>query len=153
MEKRKELTVSAIKNGTVIDHIPADRLFKVLSILNIDVMNSTITIGNNLESKRLGRKGIIKISEQQPSMDDINKIALIAPAARINIIEDYNVVEKNQVEIPENIRGIFKCMNPKCITNHEDMPTRFDVVEKNGKLQLKCNYCEKHTDQEHFETI
>ncbi|HKK68271.1 MAG TPA: aspartate carbamoyltransferase regulatory subunit [Bacteroidales bacterium] len=153
MEKRKELTVSAIKNGTVIDHIPADRLFKVLSILNIDVMNSTITIGNNLESKRLGRKGIIKISEQQPSMDDINKIALIAPAARINIIEDYNVVEKNQVEIPENIRGIFKCMNPKCITNHEDMPTRFDVVEKNGKLQLKCHYCEKHTDQEHFETI
>jgi aspartate carbamoyltransferase regulatory subunit len=153
MEKRKELTVSAIKNGTVIDHIPADRLFKVLSILNIDVMNSTITIGNNLESKRLGRKGIIKISEKQPSMDDINKIALVAPTARINIIKDYNVVEKNQVEIPEKIRGIFKCMNPKCITNHEDMLTHFAVVEKNGKLQLKCHYCEKLTDQEHFETI
>ncbi|MFO7878975.1 MAG: aspartate carbamoyltransferase regulatory subunit [Bacteroidota bacterium] len=153
MDKRKELTVSAIKNGTVIDHIPADSLFKVLSILNIDVMNSTITIGNGLESVRLGRKGIIKISEKHPSIEDINKIALVAPTARINTIKDYNVVEKTDVETPKHLTGIFKCMNPKCITNHEKMQTRFDVVEKNGKLQLKCHYCEKHTDQEHFETI
>ena len=154
MDKRKELTVSAIKNGTVIDHIPADSLFKVLSILNIDVMHSTITIGNGLESARLGRKGIIKIAEKHPSIEDMNKIALVAPMARINIIKDYNVVEKKDVEIPEHIKGIFKCMNPKCITNHErNMLTKFDVVEKNGKLQLRCQYCEKHTDQKHFETI
>ncbi len=154
MAKQKEkLTVSAIKNGTVIDHIPAESLFKALSILHIDIMNTTITIGNNLASSRLGKKGIIKIADKQPSAEDMNKIAVVAPTARINIIEDYEVVDKYNVKIPEQIRGIFKCMNPKCITNIEKMTTRFKVIEKNGKLQLKCQYCEKDTDQEHFETI
>ncbi|MFO7789091.1 MAG: aspartate carbamoyltransferase regulatory subunit [Bacteroidales bacterium] len=153
MNKRKELTVSAIKNGTVIDHLPAENLFKALSILNIDMMNTTITIGNNLESARLGKKGIIKIADKHPSADDMNKIAVVAPTARINIINDYNVVEKYNVTIPEQITGIFKCMNPKCITNNESMITKFDVIEKSGKLQLKCRYCEKDTDQEHFETL
>ncbi|MDA3819724.1 MAG: aspartate carbamoyltransferase regulatory subunit [Candidatus Delongbacteria bacterium] len=154
MAKQKEkLTVSAIKNGTVIDHIPAENLFKALSILHIDIMNTTITIGNNLESSRLGKKGIIKIADKQPSTEDMNKIALVAPTARINIIQDYEVVDKYNVKIPEQIRGIFKCMNPKCITNVEKMTTKFDVIEKDGKLQLKCKYCEKDTDQEHFETI
>ncbi len=153
MEKREELTVSAIKNGTVIDHIPAENLFKVISIMRIETMDTTITIGNNLDSRRLGKKGIVKISDKYPSIEDMNKIALIAPSARINIIKDYKVSNKQQVEIPENIVGMFKCMNPKCITNNEKMKTKFDVVEKNGKLQLKCNYCEKLTDQEHFETI
>lgn len=153
MDKRKELTVSAIKNGTVIDHLPADKLFKVISVLNIDTMDTTITIGNNLESGRLGKKGIIKIADKYPSIEDMNKIALIAPSARINIIKDYKVDNKQNVEIPEHIQGMFKCMNPKCITNFEKMTTKFDVVEKNGKLQLKCHYCEKHTDEEHFETV
>ena len=153
MEKRKELTVSAIKNGTVIDHIPADKMFKVISVLNIDKMNTTITIGNNLESSKLGKKGIIKIADKYPSIEDMNKIALIAPSARINIIKDYQVDNKQNVSIPKEIHGMFKCMNPKCITNFEKMQTKFEVVEKNGKLQLKCHYCEKHTDQEHFETI
>lgn len=153
MDKRKELTVSAIKNGTVIDHLPADKLFKVIFVLNIDTMDTTITIGNNLESGRLGKKGIIKIADKYPSIEDMNKIALIAPSARINIIKDYKVDNKQNVEIPEHIQGMFKCMNPKCITNFEKMTTKFDVVEKNGKLQLKCHYCEKHTDEEHFETV
>ncbi len=153
MDKRRELTVSAIKNGTVIDHLPADKLFKVISVLNIDTMDTTITIGNNLESGKLGKKGIIKIADKYPSIEDMNKIALIAPSARINIIKDYKVDNKQNVEIPEHIQGMFKCMNPKCITNYEKMTTKFDVVEKNGKLQLKCHYCEKHTDEEHFETV
>ncbi|MGC9330603.1 MAG: aspartate carbamoyltransferase regulatory subunit [Bacteroidales bacterium] len=154
MAKQKEkLTVSAIKNGTVIDHIPAENLFKALSILHIDIMNTTITIGNNLASSKLGKKGIIKIADKHPSAEDMNKIALVAPTARINIIHDYEVVDKYNVKIPDQIHGIFKCMNPKCITNFEKMTTKFDVIEKNGKLQLKCRYCEKDTDQAHFETI
>lgn len=153
MENKKELTVSAIKDGTVIDHIPAENLYKAMSILNIDMMNATITIGNNLESKRLGKKGIIKIAEKHPSYDDINKLAIIAPSARVNTIKDYQVVKKQEVKIPDQIEGMFKCMNPKCITNYESMNTKFSVVEKHGKLQLKCHYCEKHTDQEHFETL
>ena len=153
MDKRKELTVSAIKEGTVIDHIPAENLYKALSILNIDMLSNTITIGNNLESKRLGKKGIIKIADKHPSIEDMDILAIIAPSAKINIIKDYQVVEKKEVKIPKSLKGIFKCMNPKCITNHENMITKFSVVEKNGKLQLKCHYCEKHTDQEHFETL
>ncbi len=153
METRKELTVSAIKNGTVIDHIPASKMFKVISVLDIDKMDTTITIGNNLESAKLGKKGIIKIADKYPSIEDMNKIALIAPNARINIIKDYQVSDKKNVSTPSEIEGMFKCMNPKCITNFEEMQTKFKVVEKNKKLQLKCHYCEKHTDQEHFETI
>ncbi len=153
METRKELTVSAIKNGTVIDHIPASKMFKVISVLDIDKMNTTITIGNNLESAKLGRKGIIKIADKYPSIEDMNKIALIAPNARINIIKDYQVADKKNVSIPSEIEGMFKCMNPKCITNFEDMQTKFKVVGKNNKLELKCHYCEKHTDQENFRTI
>lgn len=153
MERREKLTVSAIKNGTVIDHIPAESLFKVISIMQIDSMETTITIGNNLNSSKLGKKGIVKISDKYLSIEDMNKIALIAPTAKINIIKDYQVADKHNVEIPDNIVGMFKCMNPKCITNQENMKTKFAVVEKNGKLQLKCYYCEKHTDHNHFETI
>lgn len=153
MEKRKELTVQAIKNGTVIDHIPSEKLFKVLQVLGIENMDTTITIGNNLESRRLGSKGIIKIADKYPSIEDMNKIALISPTAKINIIKDYKVSDKQSVSIPENINGMFKCMNPKCITNFEKMTTKFDVVSNDDKLSLRCHYCEKHTDQEHFETL
>lgn len=146
----KELKVSAIKEGTVIDHIPARSLFKVISILELQKMDTQITIGYNFESKRLGQKGIIKISDKFPSQKDLNKIALFAPEAKINIIRDYKVVEKDNVQVPDNIEGIVKCMNPKCITNQENVKTKFVVIEKKN-VTLKCNYCEKITDQEHFE--
>lgn len=146
----KELKVSAIKEGTVIDHIPARSLFKVISILELQKMDTQITIGYNFESKRLGQKGIIKISDKFPSQKDLNKIALFAPEAKINIIRDYKVVEKDNVQVPDNIEGIVKCMNPKCITNQENVKPKFSVLEKKN-VTLKCNYCEKITDQEHFE--
>ena len=94
MKEGKHLKVSAIKNGTVIDHIPANSLFKVINILKLDHIDSFMTFGTNLESKRLGRKAIIKIADKTFLDDDINKIALIAPEAKLNIIRDYNVVEK-----------------------------------------------------------
>ena len=146
----KELKVSAIKEGTVIDHIPARSLFKVISILELQKMDTQITIGYNFESKRLGQKGIIKISDKFPSQKDLNKIALFAPEAKINIIRDYKVVEKDNVQVPDSIEGIVKCMNPKCITNQENVKTKFSVLEKKN-VTLKCNYCEKITDQDHFE--
>jgi aspartate carbamoyltransferase regulatory subunit len=146
----KEIKVSAIKEGTVIDHIPARSLFKVISILELQKMDTQITIGYNFESKRLGQKGIIKISDKFPSQKDLNKIALFAPEAKINIIRDYKVVEKDNVQVPDNIEGIVKCMNPKCITNQENVKPKFIVLEKKN-VTLKCNYCEKITDQEHFE--
>ena len=146
----KELKVSAIKDGTVIDHIPAKTLFKVISILKLHAIETPITIGSNFESKRLGQKGIIKISEKFPNDSDLNKISLFAPDAKINIIKDYKVVEKKEVQVPDAVDGIVKCMNPKCITNHENVLTRFAVIEKKN-VALKCRYCEKITDQDHFE--
>ena len=150
MKEVKELKVNAIKNGTVIDHIPAKSLCKVISILNLDKIDTHVTFGTNLESKRLGLKSIIKISDKFFANDEINKIALIAPEAKLNIIKDYNVVEKKIVEVPDNIIGIVKCVNPKCVTNHEKITTKFKVVSKQH-VSLKCHYCEKITEQENIE--
>ena len=150
--KDKQLSVSAIKDGTVIDHIPAGSLFKVISILKLDKIKTQITFGNSFESKKLGKKGIIKVSEVFFSTEDINKIALVAPTAKLNIIRDYEVVEKMKVEIPDTLHGIIKCVNPKCITNHESVETRFRVVSKE-RVQLKCHYCEKITNQENLDMI
>jgi aspartate carbamoyltransferase regulatory subunit len=150
--KDKKLEVSAIENGTVIDHIPAKVLFKVISILGLDRIDKQITFGTNLESKKLGKKAIIKLSDTFFIDKEINKIALVAPQAKLNIIRNYNVVEKRVVEVPEDIVGIAKCMNPKCITNSEKIVTKFTVVSHRD-VKLKCHYCEKITDQEHMEII
>ncbi len=150
METKKELIVNAIKNGTVIDHIPSQNLFSVINILGLNKIGHQVTFGFNLESKKLGKKAIIKVADIFFKDDDLNKISLVAPDAKLNIIKDYEVVEKRVVVVPEEIIGIAKCMNPKCISNHEYMPTHFDVVKKKP-VALKCRYCEKITDQEHLE--
>lgn len=145
MKDVKHLVVSAIKDGTVIDHIPAKDLFKVISILGLDHIENQVTFGSNLESKKLGKKAIVKISDMFFRNEDINKIALVAPEAKLNIIRDYKVVEKKVVEVPDDITGIARCVNPKCITNNEEVTTKFSVVDKK-KVILKCYYCEKITD-------
>jgi aspartate carbamoyltransferase regulatory subunit len=152
MKERKQLSVSAIQNGTVIDHVPAKSLFKVIQILGLDHIENQITFGTNLESKKLGRKAIIKISGIYFEDEDINRIALVAPDAKLNIIKDYEVVEKKVVEVPDSIAGIAKCMNPKCITNFESVTTRFRVVSKKP-VALKCHYCEKITAQDNIHII
>jgi aspartate carbamoyltransferase regulatory subunit len=150
--KDKQLSVSAIKDGTVIDHIPAPVLFKVVSILKLETLETMITIGNSLGSGKLGKKGIIKLSEVFFRDDEINKIALVAPSAKLNIIRDYEVVEKKVVEIPDEIVGIVKCVNPKCITNNETVTTRFQVISK-PDVKLRCHYCEKITDRDNIDII
>ncbi len=148
--KDKRLSVSAIKNGTVIDHIPAEALFKVVSILKLDSLDNMITIGNSLESGKLGKKGIIKLSEVFFHDNEINKIAMVAPCAKLNIIRNYEVADKKVVQIPDEIVGIVKCVNPKCITNNEVVTTRFNVVSK-AEVKLKCHYCEKITDRDNIQ--
>ncbi len=145
----KELKVNAIKDGTVIDHIPADCLFKVISILGLDKIPNQITFGTNLESQRMGRKAIIKVSDKFFKDDEINKIALVAPLVKLNIIKDYKVIEKKEVTIQDHVVGIVKCFNPKCITNQESITTRFQLVDRENMV-LKCHYCEKVTIPKHF---
>jgi aspartate carbamoyltransferase regulatory subunit len=148
----KELQVKALKNGTVIDHIPSDKLFKVVSLLQLDSVKNQITIGNNLNSKLMGRKGIIKISDRYYKDEEISRIALIAPTAKINIIRDFEVVEKKTLVLPDRFTGIVKCPNPKCITNNEPMKTRFEVLSKDP-IVLKCPYCEREILQEEIQLL
>ncbi|MDE7411537.1 MAG: aspartate carbamoyltransferase regulatory subunit [Paramuribaculum sp.] len=137
---KKELAVAALRCGTVIDHVPNDVLFKAVKILGIENIKSHVTIGNNLSSKRLGSKGIIKVADVEFAEDVINRIALIAPHAKINIIRDFDVVEKRYVTLPDEIVGIVRCDNPKCITNNEPMRTRFSVIDRDN-LTIRCHYC------------
>lgn len=139
-EKKKELAVAALRAGTVIDRVPCDVLFKAVRILGIEKMTNNVTIGNNLSSHRLGTKGIIKVADIEFPEDVLNRIALIAPNAKINIIRDYEVVEKRRVTLPDNIVGIVKCDNPKCISNNEPMRSRFRVIDRDN-LTLRCHYC------------
>ncbi len=137
---KKELAVAALQNGTVIDHIPSSVLFKAVKILGIEKLQTHVTIGNNLESGKLGTKGIIKVADVFFPEATLNRIALIAPSAKVNIIRDFEVVEKHQVSLPDTIVGIVKCNNPKCITNNEPMKTRFEVVDRDD-VTIRCHYC------------
>ena len=147
MEAKKELIVPAIENGTVIDHIPTDVVYQVIRLLGLERYNDEVLIGNYLHSNKFGRKGIVKIKNKFFDKDEINKIALVAPLASIITIRNYNIVEKIKAEIPDHIDHIIKCMNPKCITNFEQIDTKFAVVDKEN-LKLKCHYCEKFTTKE-----
>ncbi|MBW6460612.1 MAG: aspartate carbamoyltransferase regulatory subunit [Bacteroidales bacterium] len=143
---RKELQVSAIENGTVIDHIPAKSVFQVVKLLGLENCKEQILFGTNLESKKFGKKGIVKVANRFFESDEINKITLAAPSATLIVIRNYQVVEKKKVEIPDHIRKYVRCVNPNCITNHEKIPTKFLVIDKED-IRLQCHYCEKVTDK------
>lgn len=142
---KKERLVTAIENGTVIDHIPAEKTLKVVNILHLDRLSTPVTIGNNYPSKKIGRKGIIKVSDKFFTDEEISQLSVVAPKVVLNIIKDYTVVEKKTVETPDELRGIVRCKNPKCITNNEPMTTIFNVVDKESGI-LKCRYCDNEQD-------
>ena len=144
---KEELQVAALQNGTVIDHIPTDKLFTIVSLLGLKNSDLNITIGNNLPSKKLGKKGIIKVADRFFTDEEISRLSVVAPNVQLNIINNYEVVEKKQVIMPDVIKGLVKCGNPKCITNNEPMATIFHVIcEENGIL--KCHYSEKEQNKE-----
>ncbi|MCL1934410.1 MAG: aspartate carbamoyltransferase regulatory subunit [Candidatus Azobacteroides sp.] len=135
------LQVAALRNGTAIDHIPSEQLFKVVSLLEIEKLTTCVTIGYNLSSEKMGKKGILKIADKFFEEDEINRISLIAPTVNLNIIKDYEIIEKKQIQLPDVLKGIVKCNNPRCITNHEPMKTVFKVIDKQN-VTLKCQYCD-----------
>ena len=152
MEKKdavKELKVSAIENGTVIDHIPSKNVFQVVRILNLGGAEDLLLFGINLDSRKMGKKGIVKVSNIFFEPDEINKIALVAPNATLIVIRKFQVTEKKKVEVPDSVEKIVKCFNPNCITNHEQITTRFTVIDKQD-LKLKCHYCEKITARDNI---
>lgn len=138
---KQELAVAALKDGTVIDHIPSASLFKAVRILGLEQLEDrAITIGYNLDSRKLGRKSIIKVADTIFDEATLNRIAVIAPSAVVNIIRDYQVVEKHPVHLHETVTGIVRCPNPKCITNNEPMRTVFHVISSDPVV-CRCHYC------------
>ena len=152
MNDNSKLAVAALQNGTVIDHIPSHLVFKVVRLLDLENVEGSVTIGYNLDSKKLGKKGILKVSGVTFPEETLNRLALVAPNVNVNIIEDYKVVKKFKVTLADDIVDIVRCTNPKCITNNEPMPTLFHVVDKDNCV-IKCHYCEKEQTREDIEII
>ena len=150
--KRQELMVAAIKNGTVIDHIPSSKLFQVVRLLHHEDIKSQIMVGYNLPSAKMGNKSIIKIADKFFTDTELNVLSVVAPNVTLCIIRDYEVVEKRCVTLPTEIVGIVKCANPKCITNNEPMRTHFHLIDaKNGIIQ--CKYCEKEQKLDNIKLV
>jgi aspartate carbamoyltransferase regulatory subunit len=142
----KSLRIPLIKSGTVIDHISAGNAVKVLQILQIpEKLTAIVSVAMNVQGK-LGKKDIVKIENRELGREEVDKIALIAPKATINIIRDYEVVEKHRVELPDELIGIAKCPNPTCVSNFkEPTPGRFLVIDKDIP-RIKCYYCEREPE-------
>ena len=152
MQNKKERLVAAIENGTVIDHIPAEKTFMVANLLGLLELQTIVTIGNNYASNKLGRKGIIKVENKFFTNEEISRLSVVAPNVVLSIIKDYEVVETKTVETPDELRGIVKCNNPKCITNNEPMRTVFHVVDKSNGV-LKCHYCDVEQEIDKAEVV
>ncbi len=146
---KEKLKVSKIKKGTVIDHIPEGRALTVLEILGISRgTGATVSVLMNVPSEKFGEKDIVKVEGRKLVEEEINKIALTAPRAKINVVENYEVVEKKTVKIPENVEGVVECSNPACITNaSEPVKPEFEVVSK-SPISLRCKYCERITEED-----
>lgn len=141
----KELKVVPIKNGTVIDHIASGQALNVLKILEINARtDAVVSVVMNVRSKKMGRKDIVKVEDRELKPEEVDKIALIAPNATINIIRDSEVIEKHKVYLPKSIEGIIRCANPNCISNVEREPviSKFITVSENPPL-FRCFYCER----------
>lgn len=144
--EKGELRVPAIKNGSVIDHIPVKNLPEVVKILGLFNLPYPITIGHNFLSEKLGRKGIIKVEQKHFTPEEVNTLALVSPEVVINVIRDYQVVEKIRVRLPDVVKGMVKCTNPKCITNNEPMKGVYEVIDKTNGV-LKCHYCNRKIER------
>ena len=143
---KKELKVSAIKDGTVIDHISPGKALDVVRLLNLRSYNNAVTVAMNVHSMLHKTKDIVKIENRELSEEEVNEIALIAPESTINIIKDYDVVEKRKIELPDVIKGILSCINPNCISRMEGI-SKF-IVEKRNPVVLRCYYCERLIEED-----
>ena len=132
--------VYALERGTVIDHIPSPMALKVVDVLGVS-QDGILTVGMNFPSKRLGRKDIVKVENLKLTAHVTDRIALVAPTATINIIENGEVVEKRAIHVPKKFRGLLRCPNPNCITNIENVTTHFTRDGEGALASVRCTYC------------
>ena len=150
---KTELKIKAIENGTVIDHITANKALHILKVLGLpDSETKNVTIAMNVSSNEIGRKDILKIENRELDHKELNQVALIAPKATINIIRNFEPVKKDKIILPDKISSIIKCTNPKCITNNKNEPITpvFNVINKYPPV-VRCHYCEKLIKTEDIE--
>jgi len=140
------LKIFAIEKGVVIDHIPARQAIRVIDVLGVNRDGSVLTVGINLESGKLGRKDVIKIENKDLSREELNKVALIAPEATVNIIRGGMVSEKVKIAIPAMLEDMVECPNQNCVTHFEPAKTRFITISANP-LRIRCHFCERMVEQ------
>jgi aspartate carbamoyltransferase regulatory subunit len=136
-------TVEALKQGTVIDHIPAGQGVNILRLFKLAETGERITVGLNLSSRHMGAKDIIKVENVALTEEQANELALFAPKATVNVIDNFEVVKKHKLELPESIEGIFACPNSNCISHAEPVKSFFSVRAQAKDVKMKCKYCEK----------
>jgi len=142
-EENKSLSVAAIVNGTVIDHIADGKGILLVRLLKLENYLKPVTLGLNLPSSRMKTKDLIKIEGKELSASEISQIAIFSPRTTLNIIQNYKVVKKVLIEPPPNISNIIICPNPQCISKHERTSRLFHVINERKEIQLQCHYCEK----------
>lgn len=134
------MTIDSIKNGIVIDHIAAGKAMELYQILGLDKLDCSVAILKNVVSGKLGKKDIIKIDRNLDLDWDI--IGYVDPNITVNIIKDGRQVEKRQLKLPETIRGVIHCKNPRCITSIEqELPQVFKLTDREKRV-YRCLYCE-----------
>ncbi|OGT58545.1 MAG: aspartate carbamoyltransferase regulatory subunit [Gammaproteobacteria bacterium RIFCSPHIGHO2_12_FULL_42_10] len=142
------LSVTAIKNGTVIDHIDPGQALRIIHLLSLNISADQITIGLNLISKSMNRKDLIKIETRVLSNQEANDIVVFSPHATINVIQNFKVTNKIKTRLPETMRSHFLCPNPTCITHGENIESLFFIALQNKKIRLICHYCENQFDRD-----
>jgi aspartate carbamoyltransferase regulatory subunit len=151
-DRKREITIPAIEEGTVIDHIPSRQTFRIIRIIDPKEFEHVINVALNLDSKKMGKKGIVKMSNRVLTDDEVDKIALLAPEATVSIIKNFKVTEKAQVKVPDRVKRIVECPNPNCVTKRELVDTDFTVEEKEP-LVMRCVYCERTIGREDIKLI
>jgi len=139
---KKTLSVSAIENGCVIDHIPEGQASKILHALKLTEGDCQLTVGMHLKSKRGGRKDIIKLEGRQFTQDELKTISIYAAGATVNEIKNFEVLKKNVLALPESVTGLLRCPNSNCISNHECVTSKFTLEQQHQHVQFHCHYCE-----------
>jgi len=139
----KTLSVAAIKNGTVIDHIPAGSALKIILLLKVAESHCKTILALHFSSSSMGFKDILKIEDRFLTEKEAHDIAIFAPNATINIIKNYKVAQKISAKLPSSVENILICPNPRCITHDAHVSTLFHVEESRQSVYLRCHYCER----------
>ncbi|PIN77962.1 aspartate carbamoyltransferase regulatory subunit [Candidatus Woesearchaeota archaeon CG10_big_fil_rev_8_21_14_0_10_34_8] len=147
----RTLNVSAIKDGTVLDHLPSNKVLLILKLLTLQE-DKFITLGINLPSKKNKKKGILKLADRALSTSELNKIAVLAPETTVNTITNYKVTNKKKIMLKKIESNTIKCSNPNCITNKERTLTKFEIIEKEP-LRILCHFCEREMQKEEIQFL